>query len=299
MSDAPATAPADADTSAALDAAAQSAPDPSREQQSSPPSSSDSPRSEGGDDTTTRMDAFVEGDDDVDISDLPDATQAELKKLRREAASHRSFSKQWEPALSQWDENDIATLREALELGPSNREAIGEWMLSQARSLLGDRFDEVGQPADTPQVGDPDGEGGTLTKDDVERLVNERLQEVNRQQQINQKVAEIRQQSTDAGFGPGHPMHEALLSVAKFHTQGDIPKAAELLRESLSGAENNSIASDSQPGAGSQATPGAGRPVPPSGDVPVGNRSVTDPRKSAAERISAVLGNRQGFNDPR
>ncbi len=246
---------------------------------------------------------FVD-DDGLDLasSGLPEATQEEIKKLRREVRGVKDVARSWQQATEGWHESDIELLRTALVQGRQDPAAVGEWMVNQAKTLLGDRFAELvgGAPAaeDEPQVGDPDGKGGALTAADVERLVNERLEAERHERRIADQVKVLRQQTEDLGFGPAHPLHYALLSIAKTQTNGNLAAAAEQLRSGLTEVDPNTA--DSQPGAGGHPQPGAGHtPVAADGGTPAGTKRPESPRAAAEERLARVLGNARGFNDLR
>lgn len=292
----------------ALDAAAAAAP-PAAAGSSSPAAASPSPEApatstSGGapsGEGTPSVQDFVDDESlDLSTSGLPEATQEEIRKLRREVRGVKDVARGWQTATQGWSEGDIAQLRQALELGPTNPDAIGEWMLNSAKALLGDRFDALlaPEPDPVPEVGDPDGEGGTLTAADVERLVEERLAQREQADQIQRQVQAVVDQSTKLGFGPQHWAHKTLLFTARDETNGDLAAAAELLRErNISPDDETAI--DSQPGAGGHPQPGAGHtPAATTGGTPAGAQRPTSPRAAAEERITAVIGNARGFNAP-
>lgn len=255
----------------------------------------------GSGDGAPSVQDFVDDESlDLDSSDLPAQTKDEIKKLRREVRGVKDVARSWQQATEGWHESDIELLRTALVQGRTNPEGIGEWMLNQAKTLLGDRYDEaVGVATEPePQVGDPDGKGGALTTADVERLVNERIEAERQEQRITAQVETLRQQTEDLGFGPTHPLHFALLSIAKTQTSGNLAAAAEQLRSGLATGVDPNTADDSQPGAGGQPQPGAGHtPAATNGGTPAGTQRPESPRAAAEERLSKVLGNARGFND--
>ena len=298
MSDATASPEAlDAAVAAAqTGAVSPAAPPPSSE----PPVPASGDGSEGG--SPTIADLVDDDTIDLDNHDLPAATKDEIKKLRREVRGVKDFAKQWQPATQGWAETDLEMLRTALEAGPSNPEAVGEWMLNSAKALLGDKFSELtaAEAATIPDVGEVDEDGKTLTPADVERLVAEKLAERESQTaeeaRVQAQIKAIADKSTELGFGPGDPLHFALLSIAKTQTNGNLEEAAELLRERVGGQTSTSTADDSQPGAGGQSQPGAGHtPAATEGGTPAGTKRPSSTRAAAEERISARIGNAFSF----
>lgn len=309
------TIPADAPAASteALDAAAAAAAAPPAPAGSSLPAGAPapspdptSPSSGGSGEGAPTVQDFVDDEGlDLDSADLPATTKEEIRKLRREVRGVKDVARTWTAATQGWAEGDIAQLRQALELGPTNPDVIGEWMLESARGLLGERFDTLVAPTPAgpvPEVGDPDGEGGTLTQADVDRLVTEKLNAaLSEREQRSAMEAQVRavvDQSTALGFGPTHWAHKTLLFTARDETNGDLAAAAELLKE-RNVSPDTATADDSQPGAGGQPQPGAGHtPAATAGGTPAGTQRPKSARAAAEERIQAVIGNARGFNAP-
>lgn len=224
---------------------------------------------------------------DLDSADLPDATKAELRTLRKQTKAYREAATPWTNATKGWQDADIDTLRAALEQGPDNPEVVGEWMLKSAQSLLGDRFSEI---LDVPEVGDVDDDGKTLTASDVAKLVTQAMAERDQASAAKAReaemVAEINATATELGFGPSHPLYASLLFLARNQTEGDLTRAAELLREA------NGVPTTAAPSAPAEA---GHTPAPPEGGTPDGTKRPSSARAAAEERLSKVLGNARGF----
>lgn len=231
---------------------------------------------------------------DLDASGLPDATIKELRDLRKQTKQYRETAKPWAEATKGWQAEDIETLRAALEQGPQNPDIVGEWMLKSAQSLLGDRFSElVGGPVE--QVDETtDDEGRPLGPDDIARLVEEKLAEreekAAQEAQMKAQIASIESQATELGFGPSHKLYGSLLFIARTQTNGDLSKAAELLKD-----DSGSDATAAPSGVAAEA---GHTPAPPEGGTLDGTKRPEDPRAAVNERLDKVLGNRRGFKDP-
>lgn len=248
---------------------------------------------------------YVEDDSlDLDSSGLPDATIKELRDLRKQTQKYRETAKPWTEATKGWRDEDIDTLRQALEQGPQNPDIVGEWMLNSAKSLLGDRFEEVVgiKPADLPEVGERDEDGNLIGPDDVARIVEEKIAEreaaraakdaeAEQARKLEAQVASIKAKTEALGFGPSHRLHGSLLLVARNETNGDLDKAAELLREELGLDPTTAAPSGDSAEAGHT-------PAPPEGGTPDGTKRPGSTRAAVEERVAKVLGNRKGFNDP-
>lgn len=287
---------ADAPTTEAIDAAMAATPAAGPSSPAAAPSpdpaGTPSPAGEASGDGAPTLEDYVENESlDIDGSDLPDATKKELRKLREQTKRYREEATPWKQATEGWSESDIDQLRQALSLGPTNPDAIGEWMLNSAKALLGDRFDELtggDRTPDTPQVGDDDGNGGTLTVEDVKRIMAEERAAAEAEAAKAAQVQAIIDKTETLGFGPDHDLHFALLSLARNRTNGDLDAAAELLREQL-GQDPNSAASPSV------AAEAGHTPVASEGGTPAGTQRPSSPRAAAEERLSKVLGASKGF----
>lgn len=250
---------------------------------------------EPGEGTPSLQDYVEDESLDLDASGLPDATIKELRTLRQQTKQYREAAAPWTNATKGWQAEDIETLRAALEQGPNNPEVVGEWMLKSAQALLGDRFAEVaGTGVTLDEDETTDDEGKPLGPDDIARLVEEKLAErekaAEKERKMQAQVAAIESQANELGFGPSHPLYGSLLFTARTKTDGDLAKAAELLRDAVGDpntAAPNGVAAE------------AGHtPAPPEGGTPDGTKRPTDPRAAVNERLNKVLGNRKGFNDP-
>lgn len=267
------------------DAAPSAASDDSPEPASPPVSGESSTPS------TTAIEDYV-NDESLDLSSsgLPAETQSEIKRLRGDAKKWRETATSWNDATAGWAPEDIAQIREALELGPQNPRAVAEWMARSAKALAPDLFD--GDPAGSDDGPDVD-DDGRMSADAVAKLVDEKVQaalaEVEKKQTVAQRVEAIKAETEALGFGPSHPWHEALLLTARNRFNGDLAKAAEVLRKGPDGT-------DTTPQQDAPAEAGH-TPVPPEGATPAGTRAIVDPRKAATERVNKVLGSASGFAD--
>lgn len=250
---------------------------------------------EPGEGTPPSLQDYVEDESlDLDSADLPDATKSELRTLRKQTKQYREAAAPWTKATQGWQSEDIETLRAALEQGPQNPEVVGEWMLKSAQSLLGDRFSELVGVPDVPEVGDVDEDGKTLGPEDVARLVEEKIAEreekAAQDKALREQIASIEGQATELGFGPSHPLYGSLLFIARTKTDGDLSRAAELLRDSV-GDPNTAAPNDAPAEAGHT-------PAAPEGGTPDGTKRPTSVTAAVNERLDKVLGNRRGFKDP-
>ena len=260
----------------------------------SPPPAASAPST----DDAPSIESYV-NDETLDLaaSGLPEKTQGEIKKLRADMKKYRETATTWEQATQGWEPADIDMLRQALSVATEDPTAVGRWMIDNAQVLLGDEFAKlVGVPVDQGGEQMPPEDEAELTPERIKEMVNEALaqqrKEQESQQQIQQRVQAIIDKTDDLGFGPSHPMHEALLSVAKARTNGDLEKAAELLIENGARPANSTNEPTDAPPEGGHT------PVPPEGGTPAGNQTARDPRQAAQERLDRTLGAATGFTGP-
>lgn len=230
---------------------------------------------------------------DLDASGLPEATVAELRNLRKQTQKYREAAAPWTNATKGWQAEDIETLRAALEQGPQNPEVVGEWMLKSAQALLGDKFSEVvGGPEPEPA---DDGEAKPLGPDDIARLVEEKLAEreqaAAQESAMRDQITQIETQANDLGFGPSHPLYGSLLFLARTKTEGDLSRAAELLKESVGASSTTATPNDAPAEAGHT-------PAAPEGGTPDGTKRPSSVTAAVNERLDKLLGNSRGFKDP-
>ncbi len=209
----------------------------------------------------------------LEDSGLPDATQNEIKKLRKDAKQYRETAQTWSTATQGWQQSDIEQLLTALEAGPDNPQAIGEWMRETAAQLLGE--DTVDTQTQTPDP-DTDTPDEKLTPDQIKEMVRA---EMSQQSQLESQKAKIRAETEELGFGPSHKLHGALLFTAKSNNVS-LADAAELLKQAGGVAENETNTPDAPAEAGHT-------PVPPEGATPAGSQAVRDPKQAMRERPHA------------
>ena len=243
-----------------------------------------------------------EGSDGLDASGLPSETIGEIRKLRKENARYRTTASTWDSATTGWDPESVQHLQNALTLGRDDPVAFGRWLIENGKALMGDPTpdaidDAIADAPATPAAPDT----GPLTADAVAKIVASALDERDKrsteQVERNRRIEQIRSQSEELGFGPSHPLHKALLLTAKEDTGGDLAKAAELLKQGISGVNNLNTDSDSPPEADPANQPGAGHtPLPPEGGAAAGTQRASDPRQAMRERIDKVLGANRSFD---
>lgn len=215
----------------------------------------------------------------LDSSGLPDKTIAEIRKIRKDVQKYRQTHDMFGPATEKWNAADLEQLATALTYGPDDPSAIGQWMKEQASRLLGE---SSGQP---DPVEEPAGDGQTFTLEQVQKLVEDKISEFKNQtveeRTLHERIEQIKQETDDLGFGPSHPMHKALLLIAKDDHNGDLTAAAEALKQA--GVQPSNIE------ASTDTPPGAGTPIPPEGGTPAGSQKPRSPKEAAMERVSKVL----------
>lgn len=164
-----------------------------------------------------------------------------------------------------------------------DQETAIQWMIENARTLAGDRFNELvnsrGQnQQDVWNEAVSDGRQAGLTPDQVNQLIAERMNEFQHEQVVQQFEQEIEQTLVDAGYDPNSPL--AIAAIAAAQQREDLDLAA-----AITDIENQ-ILSQAQSIVGRRQNPSAGMPsAAPNGVAPRIDAGNTSPRERAMARL--------------
>jgi len=161
------------------------------------------------------------------------------------------------------------------------------WMIENAKTLAGDRFYEIagvnaqGQTqSDVYEETVYEGRQAGMTPEQVEMMVEQRMQEFQHEQVVNQYEQEIEHTLIEAGYDPDSPLAVAAITAAQNRPDLDLTAAiADVENQILQQAQ--SIVSRRQ-------NPSAGMPsaAPNGGLAPQMNAANMTPRDKAMARLN-------------
>jgi hypothetical protein len=161
-----------------------------------------------------------------------------------------------------------------------------KWMIDNARTLAGDKFDAYLSPAQEAaitQQAHVDGAAQGLTPQQVEQMVEQRIQQFQMSQVQKQYEAQIEQTLVQHGYQPDSPLATAAIVAASKRPDLDLTAAIREVEEQVL-AQAQAIATQRAAAAGAMGN------MPPSGNgVPAVNNPVAgmSPRERALARLEA------------
>lgn len=235
---------------------------------------------------------------------LPDATVNELKKLRQEHKSYRERFTPYEQAFGQWSQSDRDAILSFAKLMDADPVAAARWMHDNAKSLAGDKWQEIigaakeiaqnpgalqaQQPTNLGQAPKTEQQNpGYMTREEFEQELARRESERTQRDEMERQKQQIIDKTDELGFGPSHWAHASLLSLAR-NNGGDLDAAAEALRQQIAGVSTEQLAS--------KEAEASRTPAPANGATPAGQATGT-PEERMKARLDAHFGP-QGLAPP-
>lgn len=171
-----------------------------------------------------------------------------------------------------------------------DQETAVQWMIDNAKTLAGDKFYEIagvnsrGQTQqEVFQEAVQDGQQAGLTPQQVERMVEERMQAFQHEQIVAQYEMEITQTLEEAGYDPESPLAVAAITAAQKREDLD-------LRAAIQDIENQ-ILQQAQSIVQRRQNPSAGMPsAAPNGLAPRIDAGNMSPRDRAMARLNQSNG---------
>ncbi len=167
-----------------------------------------------------------------------------------------------------------------------DNEAAVKWMVDNARTLAGDKFDSYVSPAQEAyitQQAQVDGAAQGLTPQQVEQMVEQRIQQFQMQQVQKGYEAQIEQTLVQHGWQPDSPLATAAIVAASKRPDLDLNAAIREVEEQVL-AQAQAIATQRATAANTMGN------MPPSGSgYPAVNNPVEglSPREKALARLEA------------
>lgn len=187
--------------------------------------------------------AEPEPDDDVDPvgEDLPDSAKEMIRKAREEAAARRVEHKPYKEAFQGFEDNERSYLLDVIRMAAGSEEeqkfAASEFQRIAA-VLTGEEMnpEEAEQAvADSVAGEETPAEAPAVSPDDIQKMITQALEEDRKiraqEQEVDQKVAQIREKAKGLGFEHGTPKYQVLMTIARSQTNGDLEAAAEAYKE--------------------------------------------------------------------
>jgi hypothetical protein len=167
-----------------------------------------------------------------------------------------------------------------------DQETAIQWMIENAKTLAGDKFYEIagvnsqGQTQQqVVQEAVQQGQQAGLTPQQVERMVEERMQAFQHEQVVQQYEMEITQTLQDAGYDPTGPLAVAAITAAQQREDLDLNAAIQDIE--------NQILQQAQSIVQKRQNPSSGMPsAAPNGFAPRIDTSNMSPRDRAMARLN-------------
>lgn len=219
--------------------------------------------------------AEVEG-----IEALPESWQAEVKRLRSEAAERRVAAKQFE-AFDRFDANDRAFLLELVEdlSSPERQGAAAERMRDVAERLLGGEITQEEAQDELEEIADD--EDKPLTVKEWKAMQAKEAEE----KAQAAAISEIESEAKSLGYEPNTAEWTLLMYHASQDTKGDLAKAHEIIAGQRQAIIDAWVEEQKAKGAKWITVPGAAQT---SATEPSQIKNLADARKSLEARLDTI-----------
>ena len=212
------------------------------------------------------------------------------EKYRTEVQDRIRERERYKPIRQTFDQmhpDDAAAVQGFAQAWASgDQDTAINWMIENAKTLAGDRFYEIagvnqsGQTQqDVVQEAYQDARQSGLTPEQVNNLVEQRMNEFQHEQVVQQYEHEISQTLVDAGYDPNSPLAVAAISAAQQRDDLDLVAAIKDVE--------NQILNQAQSIVQRRQNPSAGMPsAPPNGVAPRFDNANMSPRDRAMARLN-------------
>ena len=209
--------------------------------------------------------------------------EAEVNDRMRERERYKPIAQAFQ-GLHPDDVQAISTFAQTFSSG--DNEGAVKWMIDNARALAGDNFQNYITPAQQTAITEQakiDGVAQGLTPDQVGKMVEERIQAFQKQQQTEMYERQISETLINHGWQPDSPLAAAAMVAASKRPDLDLVAAIREVEEQVL-SQAQAIASQRAAAAGSMGN------MPPSGSgMAAVNNPVAgmSPREKAMARLEA------------
>lgn len=216
------------------------------------------------------------------------------EKYRSEVQDRIRERERYKPIRQTFDQmhpDDAAAVQGFAQAWASgDQDTAISWMIENAKTLAGDRFYEIagvnqsGQTQqDVVQEAYQDARQSGLTPEQVNSLVEQRMNEFQHEQVVQQYEHEISQTLVDAGYDPNSPLAVAAISAAQQRDDLDLVAAIKDVE--------NQILNQAQSIVSRRQNPSTGMPsAPPNGVAPRFDNASMSPRDRAMARLNQNQG---------
>lgn len=228
---------------------------------------------------TTEPEAPTEGEVEG-IEALPESWQAEVRRLRSEAAERRVAAKQFE-AFDRFDANDKAFLLELVEdlSSPERQGAAAERMRDVAERLLGGEITQEEAQDELEEIADD--EDKPLTVKEWKAMQAKEAEE----KAQAAAISEIESEAKSLGYEPNTAEWTLLMYHASQDTKGDLAKAHEIIAGQRQAIIDAWVEEQKAKGAKWITVPGAAQT---SATEPSQIKNLADARKSLEARLDTI-----------
>lgn len=235
---------------------------------------------------------YVTSDAPADASAPVEETGGEVnweERYRAEVNDRIKERERYKPIRQVFDQmhpDDAAAVQGfAQAWAAGDQETAVQWMINNAKTLAGDRFDEIagvnsrGQSQrDVWNEAVDDGQEAGLTPEQVNQLIADRMNEFQHEQVVQQFEQEIEQTLADAGYDPNSPLAIAAIAAAQQRDDLDLSAAIADIE--------NQILTQAQAIVGRRQNPSNGMPsAAPNGVAPRIDGANMSPRERAMARL--------------
>lgn len=209
--------------------------------------------------------------------------EAEVQDRQRERERYKPVAQ----AFQNLHPDDARAIQDFVRAYASgDTDTATKWMIDNARTLAGDKFDNYLSPAQEAAIAQQaqvDGAAQGLTPQQVEQMVEQRIQQFQMAQVQKQYEAQIEQTLVQHGYQPDSPLATAAIVAASKRPDLDLNAAIREVEEQVL-AQAQAIAAQRAAAAGVMGN------MPPSGNgVAAINNPVSgmSPRERAMARLEA------------
>jgi len=171
--------------------------------------------------------------------DLPESAKEMIRKAREEAAARRVEHRPYKEAFQGFEDNERAYLLDVIRMAAGSEEEQ-RFAASEFQRIASVLTGEDMTPEETEQaVADGDTatepEAPAISPADIQSMIAKALEDDRKiraqEQEVDQRVAQIREQAKELGFEHGTPKYQVLMTIARSQTDGDLQAAAEAYKE--------------------------------------------------------------------
>ena len=174
--------------------------------------------------------------EEVEDDSLPESAREMIRKAREEAAARRVEHKPYKEAFQGFEDTERSYLLDVIRMAAGSEEEQ-RFAATEFKRIAAVLSGEEMDPEETEQaVADSVAESQepeappSVSPDDIQKMITAALEEDRKirqqEQEVDQKVAKIREKAAELGFPHGTDKYDILMTLAR-QSNGDLEAAAE------------------------------------------------------------------------